>query len=36
MAKIVITSKEKYKIKQCLKEEHKEIAANGKEILKEN
>ena len=30
----VITSKAKYKIKQCLKEEHKEIAANGKEILK--
>jgi len=30
----VITSKAKYKIKQCLKEERKEIAANGKEILK--
>ena len=30
----VITSKAKYKIKQCLKEEHKKIAANGKEILK--
>ena len=30
----VITSKAKYKIKQCLKEEHKEIAENGKEILK--
>ena len=29
----VITSKAKYKIKQCLKEERKEIAANGKEIL---
>lgn len=30
----VITSKAKYKIKQCLKEEHRVIAANGKEILK--
>ena len=29
----VITSKAKYKIKQCLKEERKEIAINGKEIL---
>ena len=29
----VITSKAKYKIKQCLKEERKEIAGNGKEIL---
>ena len=29
----VITSKAKYKIKQCLKEERKEITANGKEIL---
>ena len=29
----VITSKAKYKIKQCLKEERKEIAAKGKEIL---
>ena len=29
----VITSKAKYKIKQCLKEERKEIVANGKEIL---
>ena len=29
----VITSKAKYKIKQCLKEERKEIATNGKEIL---
>jgi GTP diphosphokinase / guanosine-3',5'-bis(diphosphate) 3'-diphosphatase len=29
----VITAKAKYKIKQCLKEERKEIAANGKEIL---
>jgi len=29
----VITSKAKYKIKQSLKEEHKEISASGKEIL---
>jgi GTP pyrophosphokinase len=29
----VITSKAKYKIKQSLKEEHKEISARGKEIL---
>jgi len=29
----VITSKAKYKIKQSLKEEHKKISANGKEIL---
>ena len=29
----VITSKAKYKIKQCLKDERKKIAANGKEIL---
>ena len=33
MVKFVITSKAKYKIKQCLKEEHMKIA-NGKEILK--
>ena len=30
---LVITSKAKYKIKQSLKEEHKEISASGKEIL---
>ena len=29
----VITSKAKYKIKQSIKEEHKEISASGKEIL---
>ena len=29
----VITSKAKYKIKQSLKEEHKEISSSGKEIL---